>query len=65
MKMSLFLILASIFVGGKQNSKYYDLIVDIKFESRTKDSTEEYNEKDINVEAENILGEHSNLYPYC
>ena len=55
--MSLFLILASIFVGGKQNSKYYDLIVDMIYELKTKDSTAEYYEKNINVVAENILGE--------
>ena len=52
-------------MGGKQNSKYYDLIVDMIYELKTKDSTEEYYEKNINVVAENILGEQRHHYSHC
>ena len=48
--------------GISENSKYCDWFVDTTFKSKMKYSTEEYKGKDINVEAENIIGEQSHLY---
>ena len=63
--MSLFCNPILYICGEKANTEQYDSFGDIKFKQKSKDSTEEYHEKGINVEAEDILGELSHLYSLC